>query len=267
MPAEPGSIRKIEQDSALPSAAMVLLAASRTCAGTWLSTTRESRSRMPVTSSIERRARRAVAVRGWGLGCGGDRREVHALGQARLADPDGPVEVVAILVRDDLEAGGRALSGDRDRPCQEHVPDAIPALAVVRDDLGLVAHPVIVPATKRNTVVLGDVLDTVDLEARALHVVDHGSSRQARVGALKDVLGHEESPHQVFDARTAAQAGPLHVEKALVLEQVVHLTIEGGDVLDANVLHHLEVGDLLEPPGRNVAVIEAEDFGATGHTR
>jgi hypothetical protein len=48
-------------------------------------------------------------------------------------------------------------------------------------------------------------------------------------------------------------------EDALTIEQIVNLPIE-REMLDPHMLHHFQVGDLLEALFRDVAVIEALDL-------
>src|SRR6187551_2340108 len=106
----------------------------------------------------------------------------HAIPEADLAlsDPAEAVVRVEVLVQDDLEAGRVALVADDRRPREEEVPDAEPALAVGREDRGLVAEPVVVPAADRPAVVRADVLDRVRLPAGLLHLLEHRRGAEAR---------------------------------------------------------------------------------------
>src|SRR5690606_11118446 len=121
------------------------------------------RCRVASTSAalgLKHRVFDAVAV------AGGAVRLLGSGGLGRRADPATAVEVIQVLVQHHLEAGGVALLGDDGRPREEEVPDAVPALAVGRDDRVLVADPVIVPALDRVGVVHADVVDAERLPAR-----------------------------------------------------------------------------------------------------
>src|SRR5688500_3585028 len=79
------------------------------------------------------RTRRVVAV---------DRLVVA---ERRLVEELLAVERVQVLVAEDLEARRVALHRDAPRPREEEVPEAVPTLAVGREDLLLRRDPVLVP--------------------------------------------------------------------------------------------------------------------------
>ena len=83
---------------------------------------------------------------------------------------------------------------DDSRVREEEDPDAVPALAVRRDDLVLVRHPVLVPAVDRRGVVHAEDVDALHLEAGGLDLVDDPAEGAGGVGAGEDVLVHEQAP-------------------------------------------------------------------------
>lgn len=66
---------------------------------------------------------------------------------------------VQVLHDDHLEASGAALARGDDRPGQEELPDAVPALAVLGVDRLGVAEPVTVPAPESARVVDANSVD------------------------------------------------------------------------------------------------------------
>ena len=106
-----------------------------------------------------------------------------------------------------------------------------------------------------------DRIDPLDLEPGAFQLVHEPAQRRRRVRAGEDVLVHEEAPNQILVLPAFADAGDLQEEDAVVVEHVVDLFEEGGEVLDADVLGHFEAGDFIVAAGRDgdVAVVHAED--------
>lgn len=106
-----------------------------------------------------------------------------------------------------------------------------------------------------------DRIDTLDLEPGAFQLIHEPAQRRRRVRAGEDVLVHEQAPDQVLVLPGFADAGDLQEEDAVVVEHVVDLFEKGGEVLDADVLGHLEAGDFVVAAGRNrdVAIVHAED--------
>merc|ERR1740117_2080462 len=80
--------------------------------------------------------------------------------------------------------------------------------------------PSVSPRLERVRVVAADGLDTLDLEAGHLELLDVPEERRRRVGAGEDVPRHEEAPLGVLPVGALAQARDLHVEEAVVLEHV-----------------------------------------------
>ena len=142
------------------------------------------------------------------------------------------------------------------------MPDAEPALAVLRENRGAVAQPVVVPVSDRQAVVRAHVFDRVRLPARLLHRRQHRRRTQARVGAREDVLVHEQAPDQIFGTQSTAQSSPLQVEQPVVSQKIGDVAVERLEALDADVFHHFEAGDLVVGARGSIAVVEAEHAGA-----
>ena len=106
-----------------------------------------------------------------------------------------------------------------------------------------------------------DRIDSLDLEPGTFQLIHEPAQRRRRVRAGEDVLVHEEAPDQVLVLPAFADAGDLQKEDAVIIEHVVDLFEEGGEVLDADVLGHFEAGDFVVAAGRDgdVAVVHAED--------
>src|SRR5699024_6402646 len=83
--------------------------------------------------------------------------------------------------------------------------------------------------------------------------------RRRSISTREDVLVEVQTPDEVLVLPRLAQTRELHVHGAVVLEEVVALAEEAGELLDADVLAHLELGDLVELGARHVAVVHAHD--------
>src|SRR5207237_750689 len=119
------------------------------------------------------------------------------------------------------------------------------------------------------------VLDAADLEAGLLELRSDERERQARICPGEDVPGHEHRPgevrgipvtaavvaHETEFGRTA-QPDDLEEEQAVLIEQAAHLPQELLEVLHADVLRHLQAGDLVVSGARHVPIIEREDARA-----
>lgn len=86
---------------------------------------------------------------------------------------------------------------------EEEDPHAVPPLAVLRDHLILVRHPVEVPAVDRRGVVHAEHVDVLHLEACSLELVDHPPQRARCVRTREDVLVHEETPVFFFKKKVS----------------------------------------------------------------
>ena len=179
---------------------------------------------------------------------------VEPLGDHLLA-----VVGVAVLDRGDHEAGGSPGAGNVGGPAEEKVEDPVPPLAVLGNHLVLVLDPVVEPVLDGERVVDADGVDLLDLEASELELADDPPEGHRGVGARENVLGHEEAPHEVLILEGAAEAGNLEVEGAVILKKLPDLAKELLEVLDADVLGHLEAGNLVKLLVGNVAVVHAEE--------
>jgi hypothetical protein len=66
---------------------------------------------------------------------------------------------------------------DDGRICQEEDPDPVPSLAILEDDLLLVANPVEVPSVDSGGVVDPKDIDVLDLEASTFQLIDNPAQR------------------------------------------------------------------------------------------
>lgn len=136
-----------------------------------------------------------------------------------------------------------------------------PALAVLGLDLLAVAHPVAVPAPESGTVVNTNGVNALDLETSTLELVDSPAKRSRSVSTGEDVLVHEKTPDEVLVLPRLADTSVLHEEDTVIIEHVVDLAEESGEVTDTDVLGHFEAGDLvvLALGNGSVAVVHAQD--------
>lgn len=108
----------------------------------------------------------------------------------------------------------------------------------------------------------------LDLKASPLKRAGVVPKRSGSVGTAEDVLVQVDAPDEVLVLPSLAQTGKLDVHGAIVLKHVVTLAEESGELLDTDVLAHLELGDLVKLLGGNVAVVHAQDvallLGDTG---
>lgn len=157
-----------------------------------------------------------------------------------------------------------------------------PALAVLGLDGVGVAEPVAVPSPQGGGVVHADGVDAkievsaipftqrnllgenfnspLNLKASPLkraRVVPQGSRS---VSATEDVFVQVDAPDEVLVLPSLTETRQLHVHGTVVLEHVVALAEKGSELLDANVLAHLKLRDLVEFLLGDVAVVHAEDF-------
>ncbi len=133
---------------------------------------------------------------------------------------------VQVLVEDDLEDRGAALTRGDGRPGEEKLPDAEPPGAVLGDDLVLVAHPVLVPSPERARVVYTKDIKGLDFEAGSLDLVNDPSERAAGVGTGEDVFVHEETPDEIFVLPRGTETSDLKDESAIVVQEIVDLPHE-----------------------------------------
>ena len=151
-----------------------------------------------------------------------------------------------------------------------------PALTVLGLDGVEVAEPVAVPSPEGSGVVDTDGVNTdqsqqsfirhsisknipLDLKSSPLERAGVVPKRGGSISTTEDVLVQVDTPDEVLVLPSLAQTGKLDVHGAVVLKHVVALAEESSKLLDADVLAHLELRDLVELLGRDVAVVHAQD--------
>ena len=190
-----------------------------------------------------------------------------------------PVDAVGgvqVLDHDHLKAGRAALARGDGGPGQKELPDAVPALAVLSLDGVGVAEPVAVPAPEGARVVHADRVDAgdqvimmslllrlldspLDLPSGALEAANVVGKRGGGVGAGKDVLVQEKPPDEVLVLPCLTQTRELDIHSAVVLKHIIALTEERRKPANANMLTHLELGNLVEFPRRDVTIVHAQE--------
>ena len=137
-----------------------------------------------------------------------------------------------------------------------------PSFPVLGFDLVLVPDPIAVPSPQGRRVVDAHGIDPFDFEAGALERIHEPAQRRRRVGAGEDVFVHEQAPDQILVLPAFAQTRDLQEEDPVVVQHVVYLAEEGGEVPHPDVFGHLQAGDLLIPACRHgdVAVVHTQDL-------
>lgn len=104
-------------------------------------------------------------------------------------------------------------------------------------------------------------VNSLDFKASALEVVDNKTERSTGIGTGEDVFVHEKTPDQVLVLPGLAETSNLQEESTIVVEHVVNLRQESGEVADTDVLGHLETSDVLISTlnTRSVAVVTAHN--------
>lgn len=125
-----------------------------------------------------------------------------------------------------------------------NITHSVPAVAVLGLDLVGVAQPVAVPVPQGRRVVHTDGVDSLDLKTSSLETVDNEAQGSARVGAGEDVLVHEQTPDEILVLPGLAETSDLQEEDSIVVEHIVDLRQESGEVAHTDVLGHLQAGDL-----------------------
>jgi hypothetical protein len=162
-----------------------------------------------------------------------------------------------------------------------------PAIAVLGLDNVEVAEPVAVPSPESSGVVHANSINTksrtnqvsenppsnnitgrdnkpLDLKPSPLKRTSVIPQRRRSIRTTENVLVQVNSPNEILVLPRLAQARQLHVHSAVVLEHIVALAEESREFLDADVLAHLELGDLVEFLGGDVAVVHAQDVALLG---
>lgn len=105
-------------------------------------------------------------------------------------------------------------------------------------------------------------IDVLNLKSGTLQLVDDPSQRSGGIGTREDVLVHEETPDEVLVLPSLSQTSVLEEEDTVIVEHVVDLGQEGGEVANTDVLRHLETGNLLVAAlgDGNVTVVHAQNL-------
>lgn len=196
------------------------------------------------------------------------------LGLRNLETPVGrdilnSMSLVDVLSEHVLVGSCTSLSRGDDGRGQEELPDSEPSNAVLVDDLVLVAHPVSVPAPQSRGVVDTNVINGNSLETSTLHLVEEEGQGGRGVSSGENVLVHEQTPVEILVLPVLSQTGVLQNKGTVILKHVVDLGAERAEVLDTNVLDHLQRDNLVvllfSALGKgDVSVVHAQNSGLGG---
>lgn len=102
-------------------------------------------------------------------------------------------------------------------------------------------------------------IDSFDLEAGPFKLVHEPTQWCTCVRTREDVLIHEKPPDEVLVLPRLPKTGDLEEEDTVVVQHIVDLTQERGEVSYANMFGHLETSDFTVAAGTggDVAVVHA----------
>lgn len=107
-----------------------------------------------------------------------------------------------------------------------------------------------------------------DLPPSALKAADVVSKRSGRVSTRKYVLVQEKPPDEVLVLPRLAQTRELDVHRTVILKHIIALTEERRESANTHMLTHLDLGNLVEFPCRDITVVHTQDVALTlGDTR
>ena len=108
-----------------------------------------------------------------------------------------------------------------------------------------------------------DSVNALDLEASALERANKEVERSRSVSTGEDIFVHEQTPDEVLVLPGLTETSDLKEEDTIVGEHVADLAQELAEVTNADVLGHLETGDLVEATlgDGNIAVVHTENAG------
>lgn len=172
------------------------------------------------------------------------------------------VEAVDVLVENNLVASSATLASNDGGRGKEELPDAEPPLAILGNDLVLVGEPVPVPSPEGSRVVDTNGINTLNFPAGLLALVNVETERSGSVSAGEDVLVHEQTPDEILKLPRLAETSDLEEENTIIVEHIVALLHETLEVADADVLGHLQAGNLVISAlaSRDIAVIHAKNL-------
>ena len=88
-------------------------------------------------------------------------------------------------------------------------------------------------------------VDASDLKPGAFQLIDDKAQGRTGICPREDVLVHKQAPDEVLILPRFAYPCNLQEENTIVIKHIIDLRKEAGEVPDANMLRHLETGDLL----------------------
>jgi len=140
----------------------------------------------------------------------------------------------------------RPLARDHGRPGKEDLVEAVCKLTVLLNNSLLVLYNVVVPLLDGMGVMNTLVAHAHDLKATPFQLTSVPVHRAGGIGTWEDILTHEVAPNEIFVSPVAAEPGNLQEEDAIGLKECLNLGHIILVVADANMLTHLEAGNLIE---------------------
>jgi hypothetical protein len=106
-----------------------------------------------------------------------------------------------------------------------------------------------------------DSVDTFNLEASTLELVDKPTKRSGSICAGENIFIHKETPDEILELPGLPQPSNLEEEHPVIIKYIMYLSQERGEVTDTNMLSHFETCDLMIAPIRNgnVAIVHAQN--------
>lgn len=200
---------------------------------------------------------------------------------------------VQVLVQSNLENGSRSLSvghgsvSERivkrvDLPAgngsrrQEVRPSPEPFLAVLGENVVLVAEPVLVPPPESGRVVNAEDVNVLDLEPCVFHCLEVPVQRARSISAREHIFVHEEtpgrrlaggcenggvfSPNKVLVSPSLTEPRDLVHEGTIIIQEIINLLHKLSIAPDADVFTHLQRHNLVElGASRDLPVVAAQN--------
>lgn len=104
-------------------------------------------------------------------------------------------------------------------------------------------------------------IDMLDLKSGTFQLVDEPAQGSRSVGTWEDVLVHEQTPDEVLVLPGLPETSNLQKKYAVVVQHVVNLLQELGEVTHADMFGHLQTGDLVVAAlgDWDISVVHAQD--------
>lgn len=137
-----------------------------------------------------------------------------------------------------------------------------PSVAILGNNLLLVAHPISVPSPEGCRVVDADGINALDLKPCTLEARDIESKRGRGISTREDILVHEKTPNEILILPRFSQSSKLENGHSVIIQHIIALSQKGGEVPHADVLSHLEASDLVISSfwNRNIAIVHAKNI-------